>query len=470
MQLKLNLLLLILRTATGSPYSKQTTDDYDYPDNDGQDINDNENEISVYETPKFITKPQTLLVNEGDTIRLPCFVDRLEGFVMLWKRNMDIVTVGHQIVDKNVRLDETKNGNSLVIGPASPADEADYTCQISSYKPSEIVHSVKIRVKPVIMISPTDVLVVTEGSPAHISCSIVAGSPTPQLTWSRRHQEMPDNGVKELGGVLHFQEANRHHSGHYVCSADNGFGSDPVTREIKLTVHHAPAVEHLPQEIHTGLGAEETLTCVVHSSPRAEVIWTRDGVALDSGSQGVDIRQEGNRHILSVSLDTREMFGEYRCQASNELGSAHTSAVVTGLAAPPVFSSADISLYPDSYTLSWTANSKTEITSFRVLYKETRSETWNEMEVTPRQSSIDPMGGGTWEGSALLSHLNSATQYEAKVLPHNFFGFTQPKQVFNFATKGAVPYHQPSTSGSGSNVQFITASLIAISFLLYLVR
>ena len=87
------------------------------------------------------------------------------------------------------------------------------------------------------MISPTDVLVVNEGSPAHISCSIVAGSPTPQLTWSRRHQEMPASGVKELGGVLHFQEASRHHAGHYVCSADNGFGPNPVTREIKLTVH-----------------------------------------------------------------------------------------------------------------------------------------------------------------------------------------------------------------------------------------
>ena len=49
---------------------------------------------------------------------------RLEGFVMLWKRNKDIVTVGHQIVDKNVRLEETKNGNSLVVGPASPDDEA----------------------------------------------------------------------------------------------------------------------------------------------------------------------------------------------------------------------------------------------------------------------------------------------------------------------------------------------------------
>ena len=48
-------------------------------------------------------------------------------------------------VNKSVRLEETKNGNNLVIGPASPGDEAEYTCQISSWKPSEIVHSVKIR-------------------------------------------------------------------------------------------------------------------------------------------------------------------------------------------------------------------------------------------------------------------------------------------------------------------------------------
>ena len=128
----------------GSPYNKPTDDaEYDY-DNNADEV-ENDNEIRVYETPEFVTNPQTLLVNEGETIRLPCFVNRLEGFVMLWKRNKDIITVGSQIVDKSVRLEETKNGNNLVIGPASPGDEAEYTCQISSYKPSEIVHSVKIR-------------------------------------------------------------------------------------------------------------------------------------------------------------------------------------------------------------------------------------------------------------------------------------------------------------------------------------
>ena len=61
------------------------------------------------------------------------------------------------------------------------------------------------------------------------------------------------------------------HAGHYVCSADNGFGPEPVTREVKLSVHHAPSVEQLPRTLHSGLGREETLECVVHSSPRAQV-------------------------------------------------------------------------------------------------------------------------------------------------------------------------------------------------------
>ena len=115
--------------------------------------------------------------------------------------------------------------------------------------------------------------------------------------------------------------------------------------------------------------------------------------------------------------------------------------LLSGLSAPAVYSSPAVSLYPDSYTLSWTAESKTEITSFRVLYRLKgaggKQHKWSEMKISPRQSSIDPQGGGTWEGSALLSQLRSASQYEAKVMPENFFGLSQPEKAFNFATKGA---------------------------------
>ena len=96
--------------------------DYEYENSDIK--SDNDNEVQVWSTPRFQTDPQILLVNEGETVRLPCYVDKLEGFVMLWKRNKDIVTVGSQIIDKNLRLEESSNENPLVIGPASPSDEA----------------------------------------------------------------------------------------------------------------------------------------------------------------------------------------------------------------------------------------------------------------------------------------------------------------------------------------------------------
>ena len=54
------------------------------------------------------------------------------------------------------------------------------------------------------------------------------------------------------------------------------------------------------------------------------------------------------------------------------------------------------------------------------------------MEVTAKRSP-----NRSWQGTALLSHLQSATQYEAKVSSQNYFDYSEPKDVFNFATKGA---------------------------------
>merc|ERR550517_498510 len=73
-------------------------------------------------SPTGPTEEQNVLVNEGDNIRLPCIVDRLEGFVMLWKRGKDIITVASQIIDKRVRLDMVKNGNYLIIGQSTLED------------------------------------------------------------------------------------------------------------------------------------------------------------------------------------------------------------------------------------------------------------------------------------------------------------------------------------------------------------
>jgi len=455
---RISLFLLIVQTVLGLPYiSNEGETDYEY---ENLPESEKEDEYRVMATPRFLSTPQTLLVNEGETIRLPCKVDRLEGFVMLWKKNKNIITVGDQIIDKSVRLEKSENGNSIVMGPATIEDEADYTCQISAYKPTEITHSVKIRVKPVIMISPEAVLVVTEGSPAHISCSVVSGSPTPQVSWRRRERKMPGGEEEVVGNILHFKEVTRHHAGHYLCQADNGFGPTPVTKEIKLEVHHAPKVETLDTELYTGLHLEEEIVCTVHSSPRATVTWTRNGKTLETNSPDLVFGQEANKHSLSLKRINSDTFGEYTCEAKNEFGMDRSSIEVSGKAEPAVFTSADISLYPDSYTLSWTAESRSDVSTFLVQFKESRATKWTSMEVTATQSP-----NSSWQGTALLSHLKSATQYDAKVSSKNDFGYSEPKLEFNFATKGAVPYHQPSVSGSSTLTSY---SLSLISLLVML--
>ena len=57
-------------------------------------------ETELMKTPTFRSLAQRFTANVGDTVRLPCLVDRLEGFVILWKKGTDIITVASQILDK----------------------------------------------------------------------------------------------------------------------------------------------------------------------------------------------------------------------------------------------------------------------------------------------------------------------------------------------------------------------------------
>ena len=188
-------------------------------------------------------------------------------------------------------------------------------------------------------------------------------------------------------------------------------------------------MEPLATYLYTGLEEEEEILCTVHSSPRAIVSWRKDGKSLDDSSADFVFGQEANKHSLTVKNIKSEYLGRYTCEAKNELGSDQSSVELSGKAEPVVFSSSDISLYPDSYTLSWRADSKSEITMFLVEYKESRATKWTSMEVTPSQ-------GQEWRGTTLLSHLQSATQYQARVSSRNMFGYSHPAML-NFATKGA---------------------------------
>lgn len=47
---------------------------------------------------------------------------------------------------------------------------------------------------------------------------------------------MPSGEDSIRGLSITFRSVSRHHSGVYYCQADNGFGPEPVTEQIRLDV------------------------------------------------------------------------------------------------------------------------------------------------------------------------------------------------------------------------------------------
>ena len=92
-------------------------------------------------------------------------------------------------------------------------------------------------VKPEISTTPEDVLIVNAGSPATLKCNILAGSPTPEVRGMRKEKKLPNGEDEIVGSTLSFSSVSRQHAGHYLCSADNGFGPSPAMREVRLQVH-----------------------------------------------------------------------------------------------------------------------------------------------------------------------------------------------------------------------------------------
>ena len=91
-------------------------------------------------------------------------------------------------------------------------------------------------VRPEVVAIPESGLIVSEtGSTVTLGCQVTKGSPEPEVSWHRRERKMPSGEDSIRGLSITYTSVTRHHSGVYVCQADNGFG-DPSTAVLKLDV------------------------------------------------------------------------------------------------------------------------------------------------------------------------------------------------------------------------------------------
>jgi hypothetical protein len=478
----LAILLCLAVHGTGVPYGY--VEDLYSPEYSNDDANEVSEEGGVIAAPGFVSDSLDLVVTEGDTIVLPCIVTRLEGFVLLWKRNGSIISVGEQVLARHSRysLQSRENGNNLMISLAEPGDEGSYVCQVSALKPTQLQHRVRIRVLPSIQTSPEKSLTVREGDEARLYCRVVGEDPRPGIIWRRKEGKMPAGEEEIVGEAVIFSSVTRDYAGTYQCVVEEEY-----VREVTLHVEYAPVIEIEQAMVKTGTGQEYHITCTVQAYPPPAVVWTKDGQNLQQKPEGILIKESGARHTAVTQTQgeyrarhtavtqthgeyrarhtaVTETHGEYSCKASNELGMATKSTQVSAYAEEAQIRDTPLKSSPQFLQIEWTAQSETPITIFRLQFMSAGMSDWSEVDVTATQ-----LPDGDWYGKADLTPLLPRTRYQVKVSSLNTVGYSQFSRVHSFTTHSQAPANQKAISLSSSPKMSVASSSCFIILMLSLI-
>uniref|UniRef100_A0A182JWE7 Ig-like domain-containing protein n=1 Tax=Anopheles christyi TaxID=43041 RepID=A0A182JWE7_9DIPT len=473
-----------------------------------------------------MTLGQKYSIAIGSTVVLPCKINETENssqYVLAWKRDIAVLTAGNVKVTVNPRIrlmpvqahtdphGSLSTGYNLEIRDVRNSDAGDYICQIGSMEPKEIVHTLEILVPPKIdYISPSNKIDIHKGAPIRLECR-ASGNPTPKVVWSRKNNVMPNGEANTTGNVLDILHANRHSSGHYKCTADNRVGQ-PDTREVFVNVLcrfiifiDPPEIEVEQPTVHSGIGHEAQLVCIVHGEPTPSVVWYQDTTQLGITEQ-FSQQNRGNKYSLVIRNVTYSDIGNYTCQASNALGKDRGSLSLSGLPTLCYFDSPTLSSYRDQYNISWTVQSYSPIREYRLFFRlasksmhllhhenpldnhiySDRAATNSHLYNSPFSGSVSAHGGDQWENVVIpemndygapnhfynmvpayatyqptirhrmsfqLKNLKPASNYEARVQARNDHGWNKLSSIFHFSTRSEdmelEPSAQPAVHGAG---------------------
>ena len=134
------------------------------------------------------------------------------------------------------------------------------------------------------------------------------------------------------------------------------------------------------------------------------------------------------------NLTSRKKCTKVRPQFSTTEWLDHKTLYFSGKAESAIISSDPKGVEYDRFNLEWTARSLSPVSSFKVEYKMMSEDIWKSMEADAFKL---PHDDSTYAGTSMISKLNPATVYLARVSSRNAYGFSNPSQAFKFATRGA---------------------------------
>uniref|UniRef100_A0A0A9XXI1 Lachesin n=1 Tax=Lygus hesperus TaxID=30085 RepID=A0A0A9XXI1_LYGHE len=399
--------------------------------------------MMVTSSPRFVTKGQNYRVVIGDTLVLPCEVENLGSYVLLWRRGASVLTADKIMVTRDTRF-RLVDGFNLEISNVAPQDAGDYVCQIGDGDNRDQIHTVEILVPPSIRTSPAGgQLTARKGGTITLECK-ASGNPVPTISWSRKDHSMSTSDKAGEGFSITLEKVDRHQAGVYQCTAQNGVG-DPVTVDMTLDVLYPPEIEVERSWVHSGEGYEAQLVCIVHGEPAPNVVWYQDSFIMEP-TERKTMETRANKHSLNIKHVQASDFGNYSCVAENSLGRAKKYMELSGRPSPAQFRSTPFSRNKDSYNLTWMVESYPPLEEVRLLYRKIMMNDTHQKHGKWHEVILHPNNGDTFTHlmSYNIRNLEAASVFEAIAQAKNRYGWNEVSDLYQFYTRGPDYPSEPS--------------------------
>ncbi|XDV46077.1 hypothetical protein PO909_014036, partial [Leuciscus waleckii] len=269
------------------------------------------------DTPPYATSlPDDVSVRVGEVVRLQCLAHGTPPLRYEWTK-----------VNGSLPPTAQLQGGDLQINLAKENDAGTYKCVASNkVGKSEALAKVSVRSPLSVKVSP-QVEVKALGGAVEFTCAAKGGSQI-EMDWLKEGGVLPPNHhIKD--GVLRIENLEQNNEGIYTCRATSLFGQ--AQDSAKLTIQALPKVKiNVRTSVQTVMvGNSVEFECHAIGDPEPTVRWSKVGGSLPDH---VEIR--GN--ILRIDQVTESDSGQYRCTATNNVGSEHSHVVLNIQSLPQI--------------------------------------------------------------------------------------------------------------------------------------
>ncbi|KAG7477685.1 hypothetical protein MATL_G00072180 [Megalops atlanticus] len=275
------------------------------------------------ETPPYATTlPDDLSVRVGEVIRLQCLAHGTPPLHFDWTK-----------VDGSLPAKAEVQAGNLQINLATEADAGTYRCKATNkVGSSEALAKVTVTSPLTVRVSP-NVEVKARGSSVEFTCSVNGGFQT-TIEWLKEGGPLPPNHqVKD--GVLRIENLEQNDGGFYICRATSEFGQ--AQDSAKLTIQALPKVIiNIRTSVQTVLlGSSVEFHCQAIGEPQPTIRWSKVGAVLPA-----HVLVQGG--MLRIEQVAHGDAGQYRCTATNDVGSVQSQVVLNVQSLPQIIAQPEV--------------------------------------------------------------------------------------------------------------------------------